>query len=152
MRSPWPTLCCYARYVLLVVAAVIERDGKILVCQRRAGSRHELKWEFPGGKVENGETPVEALARELNEELGIRAVIGVELVRYEFRYPKRPPMLLIFYRVTDFSGEPENKEFQDIRWEVVTNLQVYDFLQGDVDFVRRLARGDFAPGSLPGLR
>jgi 8-oxo-dGTP diphosphatase len=132
--------------LLLVVAAVIERDGKILVCQRRAGSRHELKWEFPGGKVENGETPVQALARELDEELGIQAVIGAELVRYEFRYPKRPPMLLIFYHVNEFSGEPENREFQEIRWEGLNRLPAYDFLQGDVDFVRRLARGDFEPG------
>ncbi len=132
--------------LLLVVAAVIERDGKILVCQRRAGSRHELKWEFPGGKVENGETPAQALARELDEELGIQAVIGAEIVRYEFRYPKRPPMLLIFYRVTEFSRELQNREFEQIAWAPTESLQGYDFLEGDVDFVRRLSRGEFEPG------
>jgi 8-oxo-dGTP diphosphatase len=139
--------------LLLVVAGVIERDGKILVCQRRAGARHEFKWEFPGGKVEDGETPMEALARELDEELGIQAAIGAELVRYEFRYPKRPPMLLIFYRVTEFSGQPENRQFEEILWQRGDHLPHLDFLEGDVDFVRRLARGDFDPGRhLAGLR
>lgn len=131
---------------MLVVAAVIERDGNILVCQRRAGSRHGLKWEFPGGKVENGETPAEALARELDEELGIKAVIGPEIVRYEFRYPRRPPMLLIFYRVTEFSGEVENREFEQIQWAGPQRLLRYDFLEGDIDFVRGLSRGEFEPG------
>lgn len=96
--------------------------------------------------MENGETPAEALARELEEELGIQAVIGAELVRYEFRYPKRPPMLLIFYRVTEFSGALENREFEQVRWEKRSQLTRYNFLEGDVDFVRRLARGDYDPG------
>jgi 8-oxo-dGTP diphosphatase len=139
--------------LLLVVAAVIERGGEVLVCQRRAGSRHELKWEFPGGKVENGEAPPDALARELEEELGIGATVGAELIRYEFHYPKRSPMLLIFYRVTEFSGEPENRAFEQIRWEKIPRLKHYDFLEGDVDFVRRLARGDYEPGRpLSGIR
>ena len=68
---------------MIVVAAVIEQDGEILVCQRRRGSRHELKWEFPGGKVEPGEEPRAALIRELQEELKIDADIGPELNRYE---------------------------------------------------------------------
>ena len=126
----------------MVVAAVVERDGRILVCQRKAGARHELKWEFPGGKVEAGETPRQALQRELDEELGIQADIGAEIVRYEYRYHARAPILLIFFRVTEYSGEPKNLDFTAIRWEARERLPHYDFLDGDVDFVRRLARGE----------
>jgi len=126
----------------MVVAAVVERDGRILVCQRKAGARHELKWEFPGGKVEAGETPRQALQRELEEELGIQADIGAEIVRYEYRYHARATILLIFFRVTEYSGEPKNLDFTAIRWEARERLPHYDFLDGDVDFVRRLARGE----------
>ncbi|MGH9695007.1 MAG: NUDIX domain-containing protein, partial [Bryobacteraceae bacterium] len=67
---------------LLVSAALIVRDGEVLIGQRRRGDRHALKWEFPGGKVETGETPQEGLARELNEELAISATVGHEVARY----------------------------------------------------------------------
>jgi 8-oxo-dGTP diphosphatase len=122
-----------------VVAAIIERDGLILICQRKAGSRHALKWEFPGGKVEPGEDPRQALARELSEELGIRASIGAEITRYEYRYPGRGPVDLMFFRVSEFKGEPTNLQFESIRWEPRGNLPAFDFLEGDVEFVRRLA-------------
>lgn len=125
---------------LLVVAAVIERDDKILICQRKSGDRHAFKWEFPGGKVERGETPRQALARELEEELGVHASIGPEIIRYEHSYPRRSPILLIFFRVPDFSGELQCIEFEQIRWEDLERLPAYDFLDGDLDFVRRLAR------------
>ncbi|MCL5745451.1 MAG: (deoxy)nucleoside triphosphate pyrophosphohydrolase [Acidobacteria bacterium] len=125
-----------------VVAALIERDGKVLICQRKIGQRHELKWEFPGGKVEPGETPPQALERELQEELGIRARSGPELERYRYRYPQGPLLELIFYQVPDFSGEAQNRIFERIQWESYANLAGYDFLEGDVAFVRRLtARG-----------
>lgn len=127
----------------MVVAAVVERDDQILVCQRKKGAWHELKWEFPGGKVEPGETPGQALVRELAEELGIEATPGAEIARYEYQYPGRPPILLIFYRVAGYCGEPKNLEFAQIRWEVRERLPDYDFLDGDVVFVRRLAGGEF---------
>jgi 8-oxo-dGTP diphosphatase len=123
-----------------VVAGVIARDGRVLICRRAAGKRHALKWEFPGGKVEPGEDPPQALARELGEELGIRAVIGGEITRYPYRYPDRHPILLIFFHVTAFEGEPVNREFSDMVWELPERLPEYDFLDGDVDFVRTLAR------------
>lgn len=129
---------------MIVVAAVIEKQGQILVCQRKRGSRHALKWEFPGGKVEHGEGPRAALMRELREELDIDADIGNEMVRYEHSYPGRDPILLIFFRVTEFRGIPANVIFETIEWSTLPKLSRYDFLDGDLDFVRRLARGEYA--------
>jgi len=122
-----------------VVADLIERDGRILICQRRADHAHPLKWEFPGGKVEPGENPADALRRELAEELSISAQIGAEVTQYEYSYPGKKPILLMFYRVTEFSGEPRNQVFEQILWDEPGRLRDYDFLEGDVDFVRTLA-------------
>lgn len=135
------------RHELRVVAGVIEREGKILVGQRRAGDRFQFKWEFPGGKVEPDEDPKDALARELREELGIEAVIGEEMARYEHQYPGKTAILLMFFRVPEFTSEPTNHVFESIRWEERHKLPEYDFLDGDVDFVRRLARGLYRAAS-----
>ena len=123
-----------------VVAAVIERDGQILIGQRKPRGRHGLKWEFPGGKVEPGEEPRAALARELREELGIDAQIGEEIERYDFSYDAQPPTHLMFFHVTEFAGEPANLDFAQIAWAERRQLPEYDFLEGDVDFVKRLAQ------------
>jgi 8-oxo-dGTP diphosphatase len=122
-----------------VVAALIERAGRLLICQRRASGPHPLKWEFPGGKVESDETPETALARELREELGIEAEIGPEETRYPFAYPGKRPILLVFFRVREFNGRLRNLVFEQIRWEAPVALPAYDFLEGDIEFVRRLA-------------
>jgi len=90
--------------------------------------------------VEAGESPPEALARELHEELAVRAQIGDEMERYQFRYPGKSAILLIFYAVTDFAGEPRNCVFLEIRWVVPEELPGFDFLEGDVEFVKRLAK------------
>ena len=121
-----------------VVAAVIERNGKILIGQRKAAASHPLKWEFPGGKVEDDETPRDALARELREELGIEAEIGEEMGRYDYRYGNAPATRLIFHRVTVFKGEPQNLDFEQIAWEVPSRLASYDFLEGDIAFIKTL--------------
>ena len=83
----------------IVVAALIERDGRILICRRREDQSHAGKWEFPGGKVEAGETPGAALQRELAEELGIAEVEAERLVEYDFAYPGKAPLRLMFFRV-----------------------------------------------------
>ncbi len=124
-----------------MVAAVIELDGRVLIGQRLPGGRHPHKWEFPGGKVEPGEEPRAALARELREELGIEAQIGVEMERYDFRYGEGNLLRLIFFQVTEFAGEIVNLDFAQIVWEKREKLPEYDFLEGDVEFVRRLAAG-----------
>jgi 8-oxo-dGTP diphosphatase len=122
--------------VTTVVAAVIERGGRVLVGQRKPGGQHPLKWEFPGGKVEAEEKPEAALVRELDEELGVKARIAGEITRYEFQYPGRARILLIFYRVVEFDGEPRNLDFEQLRWVAREELPKLDFLEGDVDFVR----------------
>lgn len=124
-----------------VVAAVIERaGGGILIAQRRSGSAHALKWEFPGGKVDTGETPEAALARELDEELAIQAVVGPEILRYEYSYAGKAPILLIFFAVTNFSGAPRNRVFERIAWAGRHELSNYDFLEGDAEIVKQLGK------------
>ena len=119
-----------------VVAAVIERDGRILIAQRKRTGQHPLKWEFPGGKVEPNEAPAVAAVRELEEELAIHARVDGEIMRYEYQYPGRRPILLIFYRVPEFEGEPENLDFEQIAWVERASLGDYDFLEGDAEFIR----------------
>jgi 8-oxo-dGTP diphosphatase len=130
--------------MLEVVAGVLERDGRILICRRTAEQSHPLKWEFPGGKVEQGEDPRQALIRELAEELRIEARIGAELARYEHEYATGSRVHLLFFMVNEFSGEPDAQVFEQIRWIDLAGLLSVDFLAGDLDFVKRLARGDFA--------
>jgi 8-oxo-dGTP diphosphatase len=130
--------------VVEVVAAVIERESangrEILIGQRKPVGRHALKWEFPGGKVEPGEEPRAALARELREELAIEAEIGAEVERYDFSYKPDSVTRLIFFRVTAFTGVVTNLDFSQIIWERPQRLPEYDFLEGDIAFVHRLAQ------------
>jgi 8-oxo-dGTP diphosphatase len=121
--------------MLQVVAAIIERDGKILVGQRKPGQSHPLQWEFPGGKVECGESPEQALARELEEELGVCAAVSREITRYQYAYPGKHPIELIFLEVTRFDGEPRNLIYHDMRWQPKRSLTELNFLEGDRDFL-----------------
>ena len=131
------------RSPLLVSAGIIHKEGKVLVGQRRRLDRHSLKWEFPGGKVEQGETPQQALVRELEEELLIYATVGSELARYEHEYPSGSRVHLLFFSVPAYDGVPKGQVFEQIQWVELDALPGLDFLDGDFDFVRRLSRGDF---------
>lgn len=124
-----------------VVAALIWRDGKILVCQRTRHQPMPLKWEFPGGKIEEGEQPRDALRRELDEELGIAATIGDEVVRIQHKYPAGNAVELRFFDVRDFAGELENRIFREIVWADPKTLPSYDFLEADLTLVKDLASG-----------
>jgi len=124
-----------------VVAALITRDGKLLVCQRTRHPTMPLKWEFPGGKIEEGEQPRDALRRELDEELGIHATIGDELARIQHEYPNGGMVELRFYIVREYKGELENRIFKDIRWAVPKDLPKFDFLEADLTLVKDLASG-----------
>lgn len=124
--------------MLQVVAAILSNGDNILVGQRTPGQSHPLQWEFPGGKVEPGETPQQALARELQEELDIRGASGEIITRYQFAYPSKDPIELIFFRVLEFSGEPRNLIFHDLRWYPRLQLAELDFVEGDREFLHGL--------------
>lgn len=121
-----------------VCAGIVLRAGRVLACQRGSEQSHPLKWEFPGGKREAGETLAECLWRELNEELGIEAEVGQELWRTEHLYPGRTSVALVFFRVDRFAGEPRNLIFADIRWVALADLAQLDFLDADRELIARL--------------
>ena len=133
----------------LVVAALIVRGGakgneagvEVLICQRKADQPMSLKWEFPGGKIEAGESSEVALARELNEELGIRAEIGRRAARVRHKYRNGGTIDLQFFVVREFEGTLENRIFNDIRWVPVEELPGYDFLAADLGLIRDLSEG-----------
>jgi 8-oxo-dGTP diphosphatase len=124
-----------------VVAALIWKNGKILICQRTRHQPMPLKWEFPGGKIEEGEQPRDALRRELDEELGIAAVVGDEVARIVHQYPSGNSVELRFFDVRAFSGELENRIFKKIIWVNPAELPTYDFLEADLELVKDLAAG-----------
>ena len=127
--------------MIRVVAGLIIRGGEILICQRTRHQSKPLKWEFPGGKIETGEQPRDALRRELEEELGIQAHVGDEVERITHTYQDGGTVELRFYEVRSFSGELENRIFRDIQWVHRTRLPEYDFLEADVPMVREIANG-----------
>jgi mutator protein MutT len=124
-----------------VTAGIIREGDKVLVCQRRRGAAFELKWEFPGGKVENGEDPRACLARELQEELCIDATIGPEVYRTSHRYANGFAVELLFFRVEGFQGAPHNRAFEAVRWAAPADLSELDFLEADRELVALLAAG-----------
>lgn len=124
-----------------VVAGLLVRDGKLLICQRTADQPLPLKWEFPGGKIEPGERARDALVRELEEELGIQATLGAEVARVRHTYRKGNSVQLRFFLVTGHEGKIENRIFRDVRWVERAALPDYDFLDADRGLVRDIAAG-----------
>jgi 8-oxo-dGTP diphosphatase len=124
-----------------VVAALILKDDHILACQRTRHQVMPLKWEFPGGKIEEGEQPRDALRRELEEELGIEATIGDEVARIHHEYPGGGAVELRFFEVHSYLGEVENRIFREIRWVDRSELPALDFLEADRQLVQDLAAG-----------
>jgi len=124
-----------------VVAALIVQNGNLLVCQRTRHQTMPLKWEFPGGKIEEGEQPRDALRRELDEELGIASTIGDELARIQHEYPNGTMVELRFFVVREFRGELENRIFKQIQWAEPKDLPKFDFLEADLTLVQDLAAG-----------
>ncbi len=124
-----------------VVAALIVKDGKILVCQRTRHQTMPLKWEFPGGKIEEGEQPRDALRRELEEELGIDATIGNEVSRIRHEYRSGNSVELRFFAVHNYRGDLENRIFRDMQWAERKDLPSFDFLEADLRLVSDLAAG-----------
>jgi 8-oxo-dGTP diphosphatase len=129
---------------VVVVAAIIVRDGRVLACQRRRDGKFALKWEFPGGKVQAGESPEAALERELHEELNIRALIGAEIFRVRHRYAEMEEEVeLIFFSAQIESEKLQNRVFEKIEWAEPAKLLELDFLEADRELVDKLARQEF---------
>ena len=127
--------------MIRVVAAILVRDHQILICQRTRHQSKPLKWEFPGGKIEFGEQPRDALRRELEEELGIQADVGDEVERITHTYEDGGTVELRFFVVRRYTGDLENRIFRDVQWVDRSKLPDYDFLEADTPLVQQLAEG-----------
>ena len=124
-----------------VVAALIVRGEDVLCCQRTEYQALPLKWEFPGGKIEAGEGPPQALQRELDEELGIRADIGAKVAQLQHHYQNGNAVDLQFFVVEQYEGELQNRIFREIRWVPRSDLPTLDFLDADRSLVQQIADG-----------
>jgi 8-oxo-dGTP diphosphatase len=132
--------------MLTVVAGLIEAEGMILVCQRRRGDTFELMWEFPGGKLQAGETAAAGLARELREELGVEARVGEEVFRTRHRYAEMSEEIdLMFFATAVDARAVRNIVFERMEWRTVETLAELNFLPADREFVGKLARREIAP-------
>ena len=127
----------------IVTAALLYNDGKYLLCQRPATDKLSLKWEFPGGKLEAGETPEAALKRELREELNITPDDFYPALRLEHAYPEFKITLHVFM-VNAFSGEPAALDKQTLAWLLPSEATSLPFLAADVPIVEKLAAGELA--------
>ncbi len=119
-----------------VVAAVIERDGKLLITRRPEGSHLSGLWEFPGGKPQPGETFEQALRREIDEELGAEVSVGERIETIEWQYPDKR-VRLVFFRC-DVRGEPRPLEGQEMAWVTPAELARYEFPPADAALIQRL--------------
>jgi 8-oxo-dGTP diphosphatase len=126
---------------ILVTAGILLKGGQILICQRHRSDRYGLQWEFPGGKVRDGEELKAALGRELSEELAIEAEVGEEVYRLQHRYPDRF-VEVVFFAVREFKGDLVNRVFEAVEWAPRERLADYNFLEADRELVARLARGE----------
>lgn len=133
-----------------VVAAVIERsDRRLLIGQRRRNDTSPLKWEFPGGKVEQGETPGAALARELREELGAALRRCAPIGRVVHKYAEtREELEILFFAAAISEGELTPRTFEKVAWVLPKELGEYDFLLANAELVANLATGKIKPGEI----
>ncbi len=127
--------------LIRVTAAVIEKDGRILIARRKKGWRHAGKWEFPGGKIEPREEPEECLRRELREELGIDAEIGEFICSSTYQYSHATVQLLV-YRAFHVAGEYTLYDHQEMRWVSPEELPQFEFPEADkpvIEILRKAA-------------
>lgn len=121
-----------------VVAAVLEKDGKFLIACRKKGAHLEGKWEFPGGKIEKGETPEIALKRELQEEFGIDCEIGNFVAESIFDYGKGKEIRLAGFLTVHLAGEFLLNDHSEIRWISKSEFDNFDFAPADMPIVDAL--------------
>ena len=124
--------------MITVTAAILFKDERVLIGRRKPGLRHAGKWEFPGGKVEPGETPRVCLKREMREELNIRVKIGAAFSENIFTYSQGEVHLMAFW-ADWIDGEIQTVAHDRIAWVLPTNLSTYDLLPADLPFAEKLA-------------
>ena len=133
--------------MIRVSAGILRREERILICQRGGDDAFAGKWEFPGGKIREGESAEEALVRELAEELDLEVRSDnlrlLETIRHE--YPGGPRVELRFFHVLSFRREPVNRTFRRIEWVSPSQAPEYDFLEADRPLLERLADGSLLP-------
>lgn len=120
-----------SRTAISVIAGLIFRNQRVLICQRRHDAAFALKWEFPGGKIEDRESEADALRRELKEELAIDVRESDLFSGYAYSYEDGPTVFLRFHWVKSFQGEPQNLVFEQISWVTPGDLVNLDFIEGD---------------------
>jgi mutator protein MutT len=124
--------------MIKVAVGIIWSQGSILLCRRRRDVKYPFKWEFPGGKIEEGETAEKCLKRELAEELAIRATVGEEFHSQHTIYPDAGTFDVRYFIIHSYEGTLENRAFSEIRWVLPANLREYDVLEGNREVIRRL--------------
>ncbi len=135
---------CSVRYICSemtrVAVGILRNNGKILVCQRKAGGRYALKWEFPGGKIEPGETVLQCLDRELQEEISVRIKKIGKMEVQTSSYDDGGLIEVAYCHISEFEGTPENRVFEQIRWVEPSELPDLDILEGNRSIVSALAK------------
>ncbi|MDP5292111.1 8-oxo-dGTP diphosphatase MutT [Oceanimonas sp. CHS3-5] len=125
--------------VLVAVGVIENAAGEIFVCRRGESQHQAFKWEFPGGKVEAGETVPQALSRELEEEIGIQVSLCAPFMRIEHDYGDKQ-VILDIRKVTAFTGEPHGREGQPSRWVPIAELHTYEFPAANSPIVEKLQK------------
>ena len=123
-----------------VAVGLLIRDGFVLMGERRPGKVYPLHWEFPGGKIEHGETPIEALARELREELNIEMVDGQFWYSETASYSNGETYYIEYYLVREWGGDIVNSEFRSVKWISDETLPMLQHLSGNANILARLQR------------
>ena len=121
----------------VVAGALFDASGRVLIAQRPPGKMLAGRWEFPGGKLHDGEAAYDGLVRELREELGVEVQAAERLVRYQQEYPGRV-VWLDMWVVSAWSGEPQGLDGQALKWVEVARLQEEDILEADAPIVAAL--------------
>ena len=124
--------------MIRVAVGIIVQNGDVLLCQRKQASRYGLKWEFPGGKVKNGEATEKCLQRELLEELGITVEVGPLFHRQHYVYPDSGAFEVLYYLIQTYTGEMKNHVFESYRWTPIVELPSFDILEGNRNVVEKL--------------